>query len=129
MQIFLPNTVTPATAKDVWKQYQARDNQPGDEDPRADVLHWSEGAQKVEVQLNHQGFLARQTEAAQISVTRLSLPRWMSESQVETICRTVQGAYSGFLGGVPITAAADSQDVARKAFYEWQKPLQKPGGG
>ena len=129
MQISLPHTVTPATAKDIWQQYKARDNKAEDDDPRTDAVQWSEGSQKVEVQLSRHGFLARQTEATQIRVTQVSLPRWLGESQVETICRTAQGAYSGFLGGVPITPEADSQDFARKAFYQWQKPLQKPGGG
>ena len=128
MAMPLPHSLSPATAREALKLYKAQDNQPGDADPRTDFVQWSNGPQKVEVYLSTRGFLARQSEPDQVRVTQCSAPRWLGEAQVDMICRTTQGAYSGFLGGVDITPAPDSQDAARKAFYEWQKPLQKPDG-
>ncbi|MBT9585335.1 hypothetical protein IV102_18465 [bacterium] len=128
MAMPLPHSLSPSTAKDAWKQYKTQDNRAGDADARPDFVQWSNGEQKVEVYLTPNGFLARQSEPTQVQVTQCSIPRWLGQSEVQTICRTAQGAYSGFLGGLPIIDTPDSQDSARKGFYEWQKPLQKPDG-
>ena len=129
MEISLPSRLTQATAKDAYNHYKSLDNRPQDADARADFVEFSQHGQKVEVSLTPSGFLARQTEAEQITVTQASVPRWVGKSQVDFVCRTTQGAYSGFLGGVDLSPSPDDQERARKVFYQWQKPLQKPGCG
>jgi hypothetical protein len=128
MAMPLPHSLGPSTAKEAWKQYRTQDNQPGDTDPRLDFVQWSNGPEKVEVYLTPSGFLARQSQPEQLKVTQASLPRWLGKIEVDVICRTVQGAYTGFLGGVDIQPTPESQAIARQRFYEWQKPLQKPDG-
>jgi len=129
MEISLPNRQTQTTAKDAFRLYKSLDNQPHDADSRRDFVEFSQAGQKVEVYLTPAGFLARQTEAEEITVTQASVPRWVGKSQVEFVCRTAQGAYSGFLGGVDLSPSPEDQERARKVFYQWQKPLQKPGCG
>lgn len=128
MEIILPSRQTPATAKDAQKLYKSLDNKIQDADPRPDFVTFTQGEQKVEVALTPAGFLARQTEANQITVTNAQIPRWVGKAQVDTICRTAQGAYTGFLGGVEIAPDSAGQDKARQVFYEWQRPLQKKQG-
>lgn len=128
MAMPLPHSLSPATCKDAFKRYKASDNKPGDADGRPDFVLWSNGEQKIQVALNAHGFLARQMESGQVRVTTCRLPRFFGEGTVETICRTAQGAYSGFLGGVEIAPDLDSQERARKSYYEWQKPLNTGEG-
>lgn len=127
MEITLPSRQTPASAKEAYKLYKSLDNQIQDSDPRQDFVTFTQGEQKVEVALTPAGFLARQTEANQVTVTNAQIPRWVGKAQVDTICRTAQGAYSGFLGGVEIAPDPAGQDRARQVFFEWQRPLQKQG--
>ena len=129
MEISFPNRQTQATAKDAYKYYKSLDNQSQDADPRADFVEFSQDGQKVEVYLTPSGFLARQSEDERLTVTQASVPRWVGKSQVEFVCRTTQGAYSGFLGGLDLSPSPEDQERARKVFYQWQKPLQKPGCG
>ena len=129
MEISLPHRQTPATVGDAYKRYKSLDNQPQDGDLRPDFVEFSQAGHKVEIALTPSGFLARQTEAEQVTVTQATVPRWLGKSQVEFVCRTTQGAYSGFLGGVDLSPSPEDQERARKVFYQWQKPLQKPGCG
>jgi len=129
MALPLPHSLGPATARQAYQEYKSLDNRPGDADPRPDSVQWSNGPQKVEVLLTPRGFLARQSQPEHVQVTQCVLPRWLGEAQVQTICRSTQGAYTGFLGGLPITPEPESQEAARQVFYQWQKPLYKADDG
>lgn len=129
MEISLPGRLNAATAKDAYKHYKGLDNGAQDRDPRDHFVEFTQDGQNVEVALTPAGFLARQTHAEQVTVTRADVPRWIGKTVVDVISRTTQGAYSGFLGGVDITPDTDGQERARQVYYQWQKPLQKPGCG
>jgi hypothetical protein len=121
-----------SAARSLLQRFRALDNTPADQDTRPDFVEWSDSAAKQEVALQPAGFVHRHTDANShlVAVTQAHFPRWYEVGatvSVDTVCRSAQGAYSGWLGGVEI--GPESQDAARKCFYAWQKPLLKPGGG
>jgi hypothetical protein len=129
----LHQTRNPALARELFERYQLLDDGPADLDLRRDVVELQTPAGTESVALNKHGFLARLTDLEQnVSLTRVELPRWMGlagSTVVETVARSAQGIYSGFLADLAVNHQdGPSQDLARRSFYAWQKPLQKPGG-
>jgi hypothetical protein len=112
--------------------FRSLDQQAGDLDPRPDFVDLRQGSERLELACLKDGLLARQSTAEGVQLVRLQLPRWYqlaADASVQVVSRSVQGAYTGQLAGVPIAADDLAQDQARKLFYDWQRPLQKPGDG
>ncbi len=114
------------------QHFRGLDQQPGDLDARPDFVDLRQGAERLEVALLKNGLLARQSTAEGVQLVNLQLPRWYqlaAEASLNVVSRSTQGAYTGQLAGVPIATDDVAQDQARRLFYEWQRPLQKPGDG
>ena len=126
-QPFQPGSVNRAA-----EHFRKLDQQSGDLDPRADFVDLRQGNERLEVAMNKAGLLARQSTPEGVTLYRLQLPRWYqltADAALEVVSRSTQGAYTGQLGEGVIASDEAAQDVARKLFYEWQRPLQKPGDG